>query len=375
MATEDFQERTEEATPKRRQEFARRGQIARSRELSAFLIMLAGSLALLGLGSYLADHLLRALRAAFIIDAERLAGERAIGAALGDAIAEIFILLWPPLVLLVVVAALGSVAIGGWNFAAESIAWKIERINPIRGIRRLFSLRALMELTKALLKVGVVGAVAALLLLAERDTMIGFGHRPLESAIVEAWRFLGESLLWLVIPMGLIALIDTPFQLFEHARNLRMTRQELRDELKTTDGRPEVKGKIRRLQQELATRRMMDAVPQADVVINNPSHFSVALRYDEATMGAPRVVAKGADLVAARIRVVAEQARVPQIDWPLLARALYFNCDLDAEIPVELYVAVAKVMAYVLEIKRSDRRRADPLRWSDADVPAALRTA
>jgi flagellar biosynthetic protein FlhB len=282
-------------------------------------------------------------------------------------------MLAPLFLLLLAAAVLAPSALGGWIFSASSLALRIERLDPVRGLQRMFSLRALVELLKGVAKVVVVGAVAGLLLWGLRHDLAAMAAQPLEPALRHAVVVVGWSGLALSASTLLIAAADVPFQLFDHARKLRMTTQQVRDEMKETEGRPEVKTRIRQLQRQLARSRMMAAVPKADVVITNPTHYAVALRYDVGRAAAPVLLAKGSELVALRIREIAEANGVPVVSSPRLARAIFFSTELEAEIPAGLYLAVAQVLAYVFHLRNHHRGRgAAPVLPEDLPVPEGM---
>jgi flagellar biosynthetic protein FlhB len=246
---------------------------------------------------------------------------------------------------------LASVALGGWNFSPQALAADFSRLNPLTGLTRLFGMRGVSELGKALLKCIVVGAVCAAIVAWIFGDVLALGHMAPRAAIGRGAELTGWAFVWLCASLALIAVVDVPLQLFQFKRALRMTRQELRDEAKESDGRPETKQRIRRLQQQSARQRMMKEVPTADVIIVNPTHFAVALKYDPKSMRAPRLVAKGVDLVAQNIRRIAAEHRVPVFGAPKLARALYRSTDLNREIPSGLYVAVAQVLSYIFRVR------------------------
>lgn len=254
--------------------------------------------------------------------------------------------------MLVVAALLGPIALGGWSFSSKAISFNWGKLDPVKGLGRIFAWRGFMELVKTLIKFIVVTTISALLLWQLAGQLLILGDEPLRQGLAHAAQILAWSFLGLSGVLILIALVDVPFQIFQHNRELKMTKQEVKDEMKETEGRPEVKSRIRTIQREMAQRRMMEEVPKADVVIVNPTHFAVALRFDY-NMNAPRVVAKGADLIAARIRKLADQHDVLVFSAPPLARALYFSTELNQEIPAGLYVAVAQVLAYVFQLKRA----------------------
>jgi flagellar biosynthesis protein FlhB len=359
MSEQSLQERTEQATPKRLEEARKRGQVPRSVDLSAAAVLLAAGGALYLGASGLVGQLAALMRGGLAFDLVRFGDERDALTAFGDAVAQALLALAPVLGVTFVAALAAPILIGGWNLSGEALAFRGDRINPLAGLGRMFSARSLVELAKAIMKFALVGAVAVLVLYVQADPIQHLSRQPIMRGMRESLELCGQALILLSACIAAIATLDVPYQLWQHARDLRMTKQELREESKETDGAPEVKGRIRSAQQALARRRMMAEVPKADVVITNPTHFAVALRYDEARMRAPVVVAKGADEVAARIRAVAEQARVPLVEAPPLARALFRVVDLGAEIPTALYVAVAQILTYVFQL-RTARDRGDP---------------
>lgn len=368
---EDGQERTEEATPRRRQDAAEQGQVIRSRELTTLAMLLTAAAGLLVLGPALLDGLAAQMRAGLTLDPKKITDAGQIPTALGQALVDLLLLLAPFLGLMVVVALFAPLALGGWTFSLR-LRW--EHLNVLRGIGRLFSWQSLMELLKALIKFLVVGGIAVVLLWQSEEELLRLGREPLLPALAHTAHTLGWIFLILTLPMLLIAGVDVPFQLLSFFRNLRMTKQEVRDEAKDTEGKPEVKGRIRRLQQEFTRRRMMEKVPIADVIVTNPSHYAVALQYKQDTMKAPIIVAMGTERVALHIRELADQHRIPRVESPLLARALYYNGALDKPIPVGLYQAVAQVLAYVFRLRRDDELTGDPIVMNEVPVPSDLRT-
>jgi flagellar biosynthetic protein FlhB len=271
--------------------------------------------------------------------------------ALREAAAIALSALLPIFAALVAVVLLAGIAVGGWNFSPVALTPDFTRMSPLSGLKRLFGLRGASELGKALLKCAVVGGVAAGIVSWLFPQVLALGRMSASTAIGRGAGLMSLSFVWLCASLALVAAVDVPLQLFQFKRALRMTRQELRDEAKESDGRPETKQRIRQLQQMMARRRMMHKVPTADVVIVNPTHFAVALKYDPANMRAPRVLAKGVDLIAQNIRRIAEEHRVPVFESPKLARALYRSVDLNQEIPAGLYLAVAQVLSYVFRIR------------------------
>lgn len=363
MADEPQQERTEQATPKRREEARKKGDVPRSRELTMTGVMLSGAAAMLLFSGSFGERLHTAMADAFEISRADVMDKAYLIPAFATFAGEIFVGLLPLGVVLLAAVFLSAASIGGWSFSTEAMSFKLERMSPIKGVKRIFSANSLNELIKALAKFSLVAIIAVSWLWWSVDELIGLGRQPIEPAIKRAVEICGISLLVISSGLILIAAVDVPFQLWQYQKKLRMTRQQVRDELKETEGRPEVKSRIRQLQQQIATRRMMEELPTADVVITNPTHFAVALKYDDTTMGAPRVIAKGKDLLAARIREVALEHKVPLFSAPPLARALFRSTEIGDEVPAKLYNAVAQVLAYIYQLNetlRPGQKRMDP---------------
>ncbi|HMD30183.1 MAG TPA: flagellar biosynthesis protein FlhB [Steroidobacteraceae bacterium] len=344
-------ERTEEPSQRRLQEARERGQIPRSRELTNFATMIGGSAALVAIGGSLTARLSQMMRNGLSIDANTLRNTDSMAASLGGAGVSAVLALLPVFGALVALVLLASVLLGGWNFSPRAMTPDFSRLSPIAGLQRLFGLRGLTELGKALLKCLVVGGVCAGIVTWIFGDVLSLARMAPRAAVGRGAGLLSWAFVWLCASLALVAIVDVPLQLFQFKRALRMTRQELRDESKEMDGRPETKQRIRQMQQTLARRRMMHKVPTADVVIVNPTHFAVALKYDPMKMRAPRVLAKGVDMVAQNIRRIAEEHRVPVFESPKLARALYRSTDLNKEIPAGLYVAVAQVLSYIFRLR------------------------
>ncbi len=345
-------ERTEEPSQRRLDDARKRGQVPRSRELTIFATMMGGSATLVACGSSLSTRLAEMMRHGLVIDPQRLRDSDGMMSALGEACMSALIALLPLFGALIVLVLLASLLLGGWNFSLEALAPDFTRLSPLAGMKRLFGLRGASELGKALLKLAVVGGVCAAIVSWTFRDVLALAHMEPRAAIGRGAGLLSWSFVWLCASLAVVALVDVPLQLYQFKQSLRMTRQELRDEAKESDGRPETKQRIRQLQQTMARRRMMHKVPTADVVIVNPTHFAVALKYDSDKMRAPLVLAKGVDLVAQNIRRIAEEHRVPVFESPKLARALYRSTDLNKEIPAGLYVAVAQVLSYIFRVRR-----------------------
>jgi flagellar biosynthesis protein FlhB len=344
-------ERTEEPSQRRLQEARERGQIPRSRELTNFATMIGGSAALVAIGGTVAAHLSQLMRRSLSIDVKSLRTTDSMTASLGDAGISAVTAILPVFGTLICMVLLASVILGGWNFSSKALTPDFSRLSPLSGIKRLFGLHGVTELAKALLKCLVVSAVCAAIVSSIFGDVLALGRMAPRVAVSRGAGLLSWAFVWLCASLALVAIVDVPLQIFQFKRSLRMTRQELRDESKEMDGRPETKQRIRQMQQTLARRRMMHKVPTADVLIVNPTHFAVALKYDPKKMRAPVVLAKGVDLVAQNIRRIAEEHRVPVFESPKLARALYRSTDLNKEIPAGLYVAVAQILSYIFRVR------------------------
>lgn len=357
---ETAQERTEQPTPKRLEEARKHGQVPRSPELTAAAVVLIGTGALGIFGQHAAAALYALMRSGLSLSPAQIFDEGTLIAALESCAAQALHAIAPILLLTLAAALAAPLALGGWNLSFEALVPDFTRLSPVSGMQRIFSARALVELAKAFAKFLLVAAVAVAFLWKSSGALLALGAEPLRPAIADAASLGDRALLALAASLAVIAGVDAPWQLWNHRRQLRMSRQEIREELKESEGSPEVKGRIRRMQQEVARRRMMQEVPKADVVVVNPTHFAVALRYDERRMRAPIVVAKGADEVAARIRELATDHRVPIFEAPPLARALHRAVPLGGEIPASLYVAVAQVLTYVYQVRAASAAGAPP---------------
>ena len=354
MAEDTSQEKTEEPTERRIEESRKKGQVARSKELNTLLSLMAAAIGMVFLGQYLIADLFDLMTQGLAFEPIRLTSSDQMFEVIREQMSMGLAAILPVLGLLVFAAFLGPVAMGGAVFSVESLAPKLEKLSPIKGLGRMFGIQSLMELIKALCKFLLVATAAIIIIYYSMQDLIGLGFMTVVSATANA----GSLLLWSFIGFSavliLVAAIDVPFQLWNHKKQLKMTLQEVKDEMKESDGRPEVKSQIRRMQRQLSESRMMDAVPTADVVITNPTHYAVALKYDQDGNGAPKVVAKGQDFMAKRIREVAAEHDIPLFEAPPLARALHGMVDIGHEIPADLYKAVAQVLAYVFQLKTLD---------------------
>jgi flagellar biosynthetic protein FlhB len=353
MADDSDQERTEQPTEKKLRESREKGEVPRSRDLSGAMVVLAGVAALMSGGEQAFVHARRIFSLGMHYPRDALFTDDLPGRALHAVVYEALGLFWPVALATMLATLAAPLLLGGMNFSAQALQPKFERLDPIKGLGRIFAMRGLVELGKALLKLLFIGAVLALLLRHWQGELQATGRGSVMAGIAQSIGLLGRAALWFGAMLALIGGIDALYQKFDHAKNLRMTRQEIRDEMKESEGNPEMKGRIRQVQQAQARRRMMEELPKADVVVVNPTHFAVALRYDEGRTGAPRVIAKGVDVLAQQIRLVAASHRIPLVEAPPLARALYATTELGREIPAALYVAVAQVLAYVYQLKQA----------------------
>ncbi|WP_303289168.1 flagellar biosynthesis protein FlhB [Marinobacter sp. SS5-14b] len=370
---DNSQEKTEEPTPRRLEKAREEGQTARSKELATMAVLLAGAGGLLLFGTSLAAALEGIMRDAFVIERSAIFDTRHMSVQLFLSAKEAALALAPILILLLIAAIAGSIGIGGLLFSAKAIAPKGNRMDPIKGLGRMFSMRSLIELVKAIAKVGLVMSIAILILNLRTEDLLSIAEEPAVPAMEHVLWTLGWSFFFLSCATIIIAVIDVPFQIFDHHKKLKMTMQEVKDEYKDSEGKPEVKGKIRQLQREMAQRRMMQDVPKADVVITNPTHYAVALKYDQKSMGAPVVVAKGADEVAFKIMEIAREYKVEVLRTPPLTRAVYHNTEIGEEIPDGLYMAIAQVLAYVFQLRQFRKGRGPKPGMPDFPIPPEMR--
>ncbi|MFZ0498963.1 MAG: flagellar biosynthesis protein FlhB [Steroidobacteraceae bacterium] len=357
---ENDQDRTEQPTPKRIEEAREEGRVPRSAELNAAAVLLVGAGGLHFLGSSLGATLFDIMKSSLSISPTQAVDPGLALTAAANELVRALIACAPVLGLTMIAALTASLAVGGWNLSFEALVPDFTRLDPIAGFGRFFSARGAVELGKAFAKFLVVAAVAVAVLHKQSAQLLALGTTPLHEGIAQAASLASNALLSVSGGLVLIAAVDVPWQLYQYTQNLKMSRQEIRDEMKQSEGSPEVRGRIRRMQREIAKRRMMKEVPKADVVIVNPTHFAVALRYDEKRMRAPLVIAKGADLVAARIREVATEHSVPIFEAPPLARALFHGVEIGSEIPATLYVAVAQVLTYIYQLRSARTSGARP---------------
>ncbi|HEA53066.1 hypothetical protein LCGC14_0693950 [marine sediment metagenome] len=370
---DNSQEKTEEATPRRLEKAREDGQTARSKELATMAVLIAGAGGLLIFGAQLGAAMEAIMRDAFTLERSAIFDTRHMSLQLLASAKEAAWALAPIFLLLLIAAVAGSIGIGGLLFSGKAIAPKLNRMDPIKGLGRMFSARSLIELVKAIAKVGLVMALAILILNVRTEDLLAIAEESAVPAMEHVLWTLGWSFFLLACATIIIAAIDVPFQIFDHHKKLRMTKQEVKDEYKDSEGKPEVKGKIRQLQREMSQRRMMQDVPTADVVITNPSHYAVALKYNPDSMGAPMVVAKGADEIAFKIMEIAREHKVELLRTPPLTRAVYHNSDIGDEIPDGLYMAIAQVLAYVFQLRQFRKGRRPRPGMPDLPIPSDLR--
>ncbi|HEX5304744.1 MAG TPA: flagellar biosynthesis protein FlhB [Dyella sp.] len=354
------EDRTEQPSEKRLKEAREKGDVPRSRDLSGALVVLAGVAALMSSAPAAMAHVRTIYGLGLGYTREALFSETLPGRVLHLAVSEALAMFAPVAIATVLATLAAPILLGGLNFSAQALQPKFDRLDPIAGFGKIFAMRGLVELGKALLKLVLIGFALVLLLRHWQGELLTTGRGSVAFGIADSISLLGRAALTFGCMLGLIGGVDALYQKFDHSKRQRMTKQELKDESKETEGNPELKGRIRQVQHQLARRRMMQDLPTADVVITNPTHFAVALKYDENRFGAPRVIAKGMDVMALQIRAVAAGHRIALVESPPLARALYATTELGREIPASLYVAVAQILAYVFQLKQAGARGDTP---------------
>lgn len=350
MADDSDLEKTEPASGRRLEQAREEGQVPQSRELATFILLIVGVAALYVLGRWGGHRLLHMLRTGLSFERAQAFESTGMILALYDVAMEGLLTVAPLLIALVLATLVAPFVMGGWVFSMNILRFDLGRLNPMQGLGRMFSTHGLAELVKATLKATVVAGVGTWVVWRERDHLFGLMLQPLEASMDEFASLVLFATLLITCSLALLAAIDVPYQLWEYHRKLRMSKEEVRQENKEQEGDPQIKARIRAAQREMSRKRMMAQVPKADVVVTNPTHYAVALKYDPEKSGAPVVVAKGADLVAQSIRELAKENGVPILEAPSLARALYANCELDQQIPAALYTVVAEVMAWVFQL-------------------------
>ncbi len=352
---ENGQEKTEEPTGKKLEKSKTDGQIARSKELATTFGLLGGVIALVWFGFDIGEMLMGMMKFNFSISREVIFDDTQMLTHLMSSGSAAVTSLLPLFAIFIVLAITGSAALGGVLFSVKALGPKFNKMNPLEGIKKMFSPTSLVELVKSIAKITLVGSVAVTVLLHSKAQILALAQSPLEVGIASMMSIIAWSIVMVCLPMIIISMIDVPYQLYNHNKQLKMTLQEVKDEHKDSEGKPEIKSKIRQMQYDMAQRRMMQAIPEADVVITNPEHFSIALKYDADNKGAPILLAKGVDFMAIKIREVANANDILILPIPPLARAVYFTTEIDQEIPSDLYLAVAQVLAYVFQLKAYEK--------------------
>ncbi len=352
---DDSQERTEQATPKKEKESKERGLVARSKDFNSFVVLFFGCVSFIVFGKYIMLKTQLLFKQFFSFDAQNLQDSGSMLVNLKMGFVSGFYILLPVAILILVASLVGSYLMGGWSFSWGNVAPKFERLDPIKGLARIVSLKGVMELVKSILKVSLVFIAMFVIYAVFFKRIVGLGLFELNNGLSVAGNIMIYSFFILVCSLIVVCMFDVPFQIWDFRRQLMMTKQEVRDEYKETEGKPEVKSKLRSMQREMAARRMMEEIPKADVIITNPTHYAVALKYDEGKMKAPIVIAKGADNIAMKIIELGKKHSIPTISAPPLARSIFFHTEIGAAIPQKLYVAVAQVLAYIHQLKQYRR--------------------
>jgi flagellar biosynthetic protein FlhB len=373
MSEDSDAEKTEDASPRRIEKAREEGDVPRSRELATFAVLMTAGACLWAFGGMLVETLGRALKSGLSLDREQVYNPDILIERVFNDIVAVMLACLPIAGAIMLIALVSPLLIGGWLFSSKAFMPNIMKLNPLKGIGNMFSKNALVELVKAIAKTIVVGIVAYIVISGQKEAMLGLAVEPLNESSAHALGMIAKSFLFIVGALGVIALIDGPYQIWHWNNKLKMTRQEMIQESKESDGNPQIKGKIRQMQREMARGRMMQNVPTADVIVTNPTHYAVALKYAEGQRGAPMVVAKGIDDIAAKIRELGAEHKVAMLEAPPLARALYQHVDIDEEIPEKLYSAVAEVLAYVYQLRAYKKGEGDyPDRPKKLKVPDEL---
>ncbi|WP_408900341.1 flagellar biosynthesis protein FlhB [Photobacterium piscicola] len=375
MSDADGQERTEDATARKREQAREKGQVPRSRELASVAVLVSGAVGLMWFGEGLGTALAKVMSRMFTLSREEAFDVHLLFSVISTAIWQVFLPLVIILVFLFTAALIGAAGLGGVRFSSEAAMPKFSKMNPMSGLKRMFGSQSWVELIKSILKVGLVASVAGYLIYSSLNDFFQLSIEIFPANYFHALDILLNFVLLICCSLLIVVAIDVPYQIWHFSDQLKMTKQEIKDEYKDSEGKPEVKGRIRMLQREMAQRRMMADVPQADVVITNPEHFSVALRYDPQLDAAPVVIAKGGDHLALKIREIANKHNIDIVPAAPLARAIYYTTELEQQVPDGLFVAVAQVLAYVFQLKayRRGKGQRPILSAAATDIPSELR--
>lgn len=373
MSEDSDAEKTEAASPKRLEQAREEGDVPRSREVATFTVLMASGCCLWFAGDAIVRRLTAVMVSGLTLDREQILNPDAMMSRIGYDVGSVLLTCLPYAAAIMLVALASPVLVGGWLFSSKAFTPNFGKLNPIRGLGNMFSKNALVELLKAIAKTLVVGVVAWMVMQHQKDAVLGLSVESLRAGSAHLISLLITAFLLIVGALGLIAAIDGPYQMWHYANKMKMSLQEVKQEAKESDGNPQIKAKIRQMQHEMSRRRMMADVPTADVVVTNPTHYAVALKYGENSRGAPQVVAKGIDEVAAKIRELAGEHKVAILEAPALARALYKHTDIGDEIPEALYGAVAEVLAYVFQLRSYGSGQGQrPDKPKKLDVPPEL---
>ncbi|OCG05417.1 flagellar biosynthesis protein FlhB [Gilliamella apis] len=372
MADDSDLEKSEQPTDSKLKKAKEKGQIPRSRELTSLIILLVGIMLFWIMGTHFVSKLKAIIQQAMLV-AHRTDDDKQIIFNLINLLTAGFWAILPIFVGLVIVAIIAPLSVGGLLFSLQSIKPNLGKLNPISGFKRLFSLRIFSELFKSILKVVLIAFAAALFLIHQFPNMLALPSMYLNNALSQVMQLLIYASLLIVLALIPMVGFDIFYQIWSNLKKLKMSKQEVKDEFKEQEGNPQIKGRIRQMQQAMARRRMMKDVPKANVIVTNPTHYAVALQYDEKTMSAPKILAKGTDNIASKIKQIAQEHQIPQLEAPPLARALYRHGEIGKSIPAELYAAVAQILAWVYQLKRWHRYGGEkPLKPTNLSIPESL---
>ncbi|REG82944.1 flagellar biosynthesis protein FlhB [Marinomonas pollencensis] len=366
---EDGSEKTENASSKKLEDARKKGNLPRSKDLSAALLLIVAAMTIYGTGALLAKDLEAIFSFNFVMEREDVFHYGRMIFHLYSSIVSVMDSMFVMMAILAAAGIIGSIALGGLNFAWEPVLPKLSKLNPITGLKRMFSVQSLVELLKSIAKVTLVGGVAAIVINHFLEEALGLTFQSMPLAISHGVSMVIWSFVFIALALVFIAAIDVPFQVWSHKQKLKMTKQEVKDEFKQQEGDPQVRGRIRQLQRQAAMNRMMSDVPQADVIITNPTHFSVALKYDQDSGKAPVMLAKGSDFIALKIREVGNHYDIPVIQSPTLTRAVFHHTEIGEEIPQGLFKAVAQLLAYVYQLRNARHGAPRPEVMPSLEVP------
>ncbi len=375
MADDSGLDKTEDPTDKRIADARKKGQIPRSKELDTFVSLMVAAIMLFFLGRGIVDGLVGLMQQQFQLSREIIFSNKSITIYFAQVLMDGMLLIIPFALILTLTALLRPMLMGGWNFSMESMQPKLSKFSIIKGVKRMFGLQGIVELFKAVLKTTLILFVAKILFNIYWPEFMGLMDEPIKSAIFHAADIIMLCVIILSSTLILLVIVDVPYQLWKYKKDMMMTKQEVKDEHKQSEGDPLVKGRMRQMQMEMAQGRMMNDVLEADVIVTNPTHFAVALKYDQSNAGAPILLAKGTDLVAAHIRNIGTGADVPLVAVPTLARALFYSTEVGDEIPSGLFQVVAQVLAYVYQLKIAEKKHSMKPRFPEnLEVPNEFRT-